>query len=140
MMPTGGDFIDSNVILYLLHDGPKADRAEAVLSAGGTISVQVLNEVLVNCVRKAGMTLAEAGEFLAGIRVLCRVVDLTVEMHDVGRAVAARYGLSVYDSMIVAAALVAGCDRVLSEDMQDGLVIEGALRVVNPFAGLPSRA
>ena len=140
MMPTGGDFIDSNVILYLLDDGPKADRAEAVLSAGGTISVQVLNEVLVNCVRKARMTLAEAGEFLAGIRGLCRVVDLTVEMHDVGRAVAARYGLSVYDAMIVAAALVAGCDRVLSEDMQDGLVVEGVLRVVNPFAALPSRA
>ena len=140
MMPTGGDFIDSNVILYLLDDGPKADRAEAVLSAGGTISVQVLNEVLVNSVRKARMTLAEAGEFLAGIRRLCRVVDLTVEMHDVGRAVAARYGLSVYDAMIVAAALVAGCDRVLSEDMQDGLVVEGVLRVVNPFAALPSRA
>ncbi|PLL14385.1 VapC toxin family PIN domain ribonuclease [Tabrizicola sp. TH137] len=130
----GGDFIDSNVILYLLDDGPKADRAEAVLAAGGTISVQVLNEVLVNCVRKAGMDLAEAGEFLAGIRRLCPVLDLTVEVHDAGRAVAARYGLSVYDSMIVAAALVAGCDRVLSEDMQDGLVVEGVLRVVNPFA------
>ncbi|NBE07037.1 PIN domain-containing protein [Paragemmobacter ruber] len=130
----GGDFIDSNVILYLLDDGPKADRAEAVLAAGGKISVQVLNEVLVNCLRKADMDLAEAGEFLAGIRRLCRVVDLTVEVHDAGRAVAARYGLSVYDSMIVAAALVAGCDRVLSEDMQDGLVVEGVLRVVNPFA------
>jgi len=132
--PTGGDFIDSNVILYLLDGGWKADRAEAVLAAGGTISVQVLNEVLVNCVRKAGMELAEAGEFLAGIRRLCRVVDLTLDVHDVGRAVAARYGLSIYDAMIVGAALVAGCDRVLSEDMQDGLIVEGGLRVVNPFA------
>lgn len=133
-MRTGGDFIDSNVILYLLDDGAKADRAEAVLAGGGVVSVQVLNEVLVNCVRKAGMGLEEAGEFLAGIRRLCRVVDLTVEVHDAGRAVAARYGLSVYDAMIVGAALVAGCDRVLSEDMQDGLVVEGVLRVVNPFA------
>lgn len=133
-MRTGGDFIDSNVILYLLDDGAKADRAEAVLAGGGVVSVQVLNEVLVNCVRKAGMSLEEAGEFLAGIRRLCRVVDLTVEVHDAGRAVAARYGLSVYDAMIVGAALVAGCDRVLSEDMQDGLVVEGVLRVVNPFA------
>lgn len=133
-----GDFIDSNVILYLLDDGPKADRAEAVLAQGGVISVQVLNEVLVNCLRKAGMTLDEAGAFLAGVRRLCRVVDLTAEMHDVGRALAARYGFSVYDSMIVGAALVSGCDRVLSEDMQDGLVVEGVLRVVNPFAGLPT--
>lgn len=133
-----GDFIDSNVILYLLDDGPKADRAEAVLAQGGVISVQVLNEVLVNCLRKAGMTLDEAGAFLAGVRRLCRVVDLTAEMHAVGRALAARYGFSVYDSMIVGAALVSGCDRVLSEDMQDGLVVEGMLRVVNPFAGLPT--
>lgn len=128
-----GDFIDSNVILYLLDDGPKADRAEAVLSQGGVISVQVLNEVLVNCVRKAGMSLDEAGAFLAGIRRLCCVVDLTVEIYDAGRALAARYGFSIYDAMIVGAALVAGCDRLLSEDMQDGLVVEGALTVVNPF-------
>ena len=128
-----GDFIDSNVILYLLDDGPKADRAEAVLAQGGVISVQVLNEVLVNCLRKAGMTLDEAGSFLAGVRRLCRVVDLTAGMHDVGRALVARYGLSVYDSMIVAAALVAGCDRVLSEDMQNGLVVEGVWRIENPF-------
>lgn len=132
-MPAGGDFIDSNVILYLLDDGPKAERAEAALAAGGVISVQVLNEVLVNCVRKAGMGLDEAAEFLAGIRRLCRVVDLTVDVHDAGRAVAARYGVSIYDAMIVGAALIAGCGRVLSEDMQDGLVIEGVLRVVNPF-------
>ncbi len=128
-----GDFIDSNVILYLLDNGPKADRAEAVLAKGGVISVQVLNEVLVNCLRKAGMTLDEAVSFLAGVRRLCRVVDLTAGMHDVGRALVARYGLSVYDSMIVAAALVAGCDRVLSEDMQNGLVVEGVLRIENPF-------
>jgi predicted nucleic acid-binding protein len=129
----GGDFIDSNVILYLLDDGAKADQAEAVLAHGGVISVQVLNEVLVNCVRKAGMSLDEAGALLAGIRRLCRVVDLTVDVHDAGRAVAARYGLSIYDAMIVGAALLAGCDRLLSEDMQDGLVIEGVLTVVNPF-------
>lgn len=135
-MPMGGDFIDSNVVLYLLDEGPKAERAEAVLAAGGVVSVQVLNEVLVNCVRKAGMRLDEAGDFLGGVRQVCRVVDLTVAVHDAGRAVAARYGLSVYDSMIVGAALVAGCDRLLSEDMQDGLVIEGELRVVNPFAGV----
>ncbi len=129
-----GDFIDSNVILYLLDDGPKADRAEAVMAQGGVISVQVLNEVLMNCLRKAGMTLDEAGSFLAGVRRLCRVVDLTAGMHDVGRALVARYGLSVNDSMIVAAALVAGCDRVLSEDMQNGLVVEGVLRIESPFS------
>ena len=129
-----GRFLDSNVILYLLDDGPRRDVAEAVLARGGTVSVQILNEVLVNCRRKAGMEWDEAGAFLADVRRLVRVVDLTVEMHDVGRAVGARYKLQVYDAMILAAALVTGCDECLSEDMQDGLVVESMVRVRNPFA------
>ncbi|BAQ71573.1 ribonuclease VapC (plasmid) [Rhodovulum sulfidophilum] len=128
------DFFDTNVILYLLDDGPKADRAEALLAQGGTISVQVLNEALVNCLRKARISHDEAGEFLFGIRDLCETVELSVDTHDVGRALAARYKLSVYDSMIVAAALLSGCTRLWSEDMQDGLTVEGRLKIVNPFA------
>jgi predicted nucleic acid-binding protein len=62
------------------------------------------------------------------------VEDLAVQTHDVGRALAERYGLSIYDAMIVASALVAGCTTLWSEDMQDGLVVEGQLRIVNPFA------
>jgi predicted nucleic acid-binding protein len=129
-----GEFADTNVILYLLDEGPKADRAETIVARGPIISVQVLNEATVNCRRKAGMTWEETGAFLAGIRALCPVAPLTVETHDVGRALAARYGLSVYDAMIVAAALIAGCEILLSEDMADGMLIEGQLRIVNPFA------
>jgi len=130
-----GDFFDTNVILYLLDASPKADTAERLLQSGGVISTQVLNEALVNCIRKADMSWAEAGEFLGGIRAICEVHDLTVDVHDAGRALGERYGFSVYDSMIVAAALVSGCSRIYSEDMQDGLLVEGALRIVNPFAG-----
>jgi predicted nucleic acid-binding protein len=129
----GADFLDTNVILYLLDNGPKADSAEALLAAGGVISVQVLNEALVNCLRKAQMTHEETAAFLHVVRDLCDVVDVTVATHDVGRAIAARYQLSVYDSMIVAAALMRGCERLWTEDMQDGLLVEGTLRIVNPF-------
>ena len=130
-------FIDSNVILYLLSkDTKKADAAEAVLRAGGLISVQVLNEIANVTLRKIGMSWAETNQFLASIRSLCAVESLTVETHDRGRDVAERYGLSVYDSMIVAAALLAGCTVLYSEDMQDGLVVDKRLRVANPFKGV----
>jgi predicted nucleic acid-binding protein len=128
------EFADTNVVLYLLDVGPKADRAEAALAKGPRISVQVLNETLVNCRRKAGMNWEESGAFLAGVQALCPVEDLTLQTHEVGRALAERYGLSIYDAMIVASALMAGCTTLWSEDMQDGLVVEGRLRVVNPFA------
>ncbi|KAF0677070.1 MULTISPECIES: PIN domain-containing protein [Roseobacteraceae] len=128
------EFADTNVVLYLLDDGPKADRAEVILGQGPRISVQVLNESLVNCRRKAGLGWEEAAAFLEGVRALCPVEDLTVQTHDVGRALAERYGFSIYDAMIVASAWVAGCTTLWSEDMQDGQLVEGQLRIVNPFA------
>lgn len=128
------EFADTNVILYLLDDGPKADRAEEILGQGPRISVQVLNEALANCRRKAGLSWEETGTFLAGIQSLSAVEDLTVRTHQVGRALAEKYQLSIYDAMIVAAALIAGCTTLWSEDMHHGLVVEDQLRIVSPFA------
>ena len=129
-----GEFVDTNVVLYLLDDGLKADQAEAILARGPRISVQVLNEAMVNCRRKAGLDWDETASFLAGVRMLCSVEDVTLRTHEVGRALAERYGFSVYDAMIVAAALIAGCTTLWTEDMQTGLLVEGQLRLVNPFA------
>jgi predicted nucleic acid-binding protein len=129
-----GSFLDTNVLLYLASGDPaKADRAEAALAAGGVISVQVLNELLSVARRKMRMTFADTRAFLEMLRALVTVQPLTVETHETGLALAERYGFSVYDAMIVASALHAGCDVLLSEDMQDGLVIEQGLRIVNPF-------
>lgn len=127
------EFADTNVVLYLLADGPKADRAEVILQQGPRISVQVLNEALVNCRRKAGLTWEETAVFLAGVQSLCPVEGLTVQTHEVGRALAEKYQLSIYDAMIVASALLANCTTLWSEDMQNGLLVEGRLRIVNPF-------
>ena len=127
-------FVDTNVLLYLLSkDTKKADEAEAVLRAGGVISVQVLNEITNVARKKLGMPWPEINQFLALLRSFCAVEPLTVETHDRGRAVAERYGLSVYDAMIVAAALLAGCKVLCSEDMQNGIVVDEQLRVANPF-------
>ena len=65
--------------------------------------------------------------------ITCTIVPISEETHDAGLQLAERHGLSVYDAMIVAAALLAGCKTLLSEDMQDGQVFEGRLKVRNPF-------
>ena len=65
------EFADTNVILYLLDDGPKADRAEVILGQGPRISVQVLNEALVNCRRKARPRLGRDGCLSCGQCVPC---------------------------------------------------------------------
>jgi predicted nucleic acid-binding protein len=129
-----GSFLDSNIVLYLAsEDLAKADRAQELVAEGGTISVQVLHEIANVSRRKMGLSWAETRNFLLMIRGLLEVKPITIEIHDVGISLAERYQLSVYDSMIVAAALSAECDMLLSEDLQDGLLINGQLRVLNPF-------
>lgn len=130
----GGRFVDTNVLLYLASgDAQKADQAEAALAGGGTISVQVLNEITNVLRRKMRMSWSDTHVFLDMIRALLTVEPLTIATHEKGLALSERYGLSVYDAMIVASALLAGCDTLLSEDMQDGLIIDERLRIVNPF-------
>lgn len=67
------------------------------------------------------------------MRELLTVEPITLDVHLTGLTVAQRYRLSIYDAMIAAAALHADCDRLFSEDMQHGMVIDGQLRIVNPF-------
>ena len=125
---------DSNIVLYLAsEDLLKSDRAQELVAEGGTISVQVLNEIANISRRKMGLSWAETRNFLLMIRRLLKVEPMTIEIHDVGISLAERYQLPVYDSMIVSAALSAECDTLLSEDLQDGLLINGRLRVHNPF-------
>ena len=127
-------FFDSNVLLYLVSDDTaKAERAEALLVGGGTISVQVLNEMSNVAMRKHGMRWLQVDALLEPVRALCRIEPLTEDTFDLGRRLAERYQFSVYDAMIVAAALLAEADTLYSEDMQDGLLVEGQLRIRNPF-------
>ncbi|MFL5265866.1 MAG: PIN domain-containing protein [Stellaceae bacterium] len=129
-----GSFFDTNVLLYVASGDPaKADRAEELIGAGGVISVQVLNEITNVARRKIGMSWGETRAFLSLIRALLPVQSLTIAIHEMGLTLAERYGLSTYDAMIAASALHADCGTLWSEDMQDGLVLAGQLRIVNPF-------
>lgn len=129
-----GSFFDTNVLIYIASGDPeKANRAEEVVAEGGAISVQVLNELTNVARRKMRLAWPETRSFLSLIRGLLAVHPITTDIHETGIDLAERYGLSIWDSMIAASALHAGCDALWSEDMQDRLVIENRLRVHNPF-------
>ena len=129
-----GDFFDTNVLIYLVSgDAKKADRAKALVRQGGAISVQVLNEAANVARRKMAMDWRETREFLASLRGLLTVAPLTAEIHALGLDFAERYTLSITDAMIAAVATLAGCARLWSQDMQDGMKIGETLRVANPF-------
>src|SRR5579864_2719947 len=119
-------FFDTNVVLYAFRqDDVRGPVAETLLAAGGTLSVQVLNEFVAVARRKLNKTWKEVHRALDILRVFCpSPVPLTVETHERAVRVAERHGYSIYDSLIIAAALDAGATTLYSEDMRDGQTID----------------
>jgi predicted nucleic acid-binding protein len=129
-------FFDTNVLVYVVaQSDERTTVAEALVTGGGVVSVQVLNELASVASRKLAMAWGEIGEALTAIRVLCpSPVPVTVETHEAGLRIAAQYRFDIYDALITAAALEAGCTTLYSENLQDGQIIDGRLTIRNPFA------
>jgi predicted nucleic acid-binding protein len=127
-------FFDSNVPLYLLSDdAEKASRAEELLSTGGIISVQVLNEVVAVARRTRAKAWPAIQDTLDALKAVCSVEPLTLAVQEKAVELARRFDFHVYDATIVASALAAGCSTLYTEDLQHGQVIEG-MTIHNPFA------
>jgi predicted nucleic acid-binding protein len=131
---TPAEFLDSNVLVYAFTDDPRAPAAQALLERGCIISVQGLNEFANVARRKLGMSWEEVGEALAAIRTLCpTILAMDIETHTDALRIAERHGYAIFDALMIASALQAGSDTLWSEDMQDGIVVDGRLRIANPF-------
>lgn len=134
-------FIDTNVFIYQLEalDERKSTIAEQIIRDGianGTacISFQVIQETLNVVLRKAVVPLDReaARSYLETVLAPLFRVPATIDLYHRALDVQGRYRYSFYDSLIVAAALLAGCKRLYSEDLQHGQQIEG-LTIQNPF-------
>jgi predicted nucleic acid-binding protein len=132
-------FFDSTVFVYAFEGGDPARQgiAQQLLarhfSAGHALvlSVQVLMETYNVLTHKKRVAPPDA---LAAIRLLMQHEVVAPGADAALRALelAARHGVTAFDSLIVQAALDAGCDTLYSEDLQNGRRF-GALQVVNPF-------
>jgi predicted nucleic acid-binding protein len=128
-------FADTNVVVYAFgQDAAKVERAEAILAAQPTVSAQVVNEFLSVCRVKLGLDVEVrhrlANELLEG----CHVVAIDARVVAKAMAIESQAGIAYWDALIVAAALLAGCDTLYSEDLHHGQVFEERLTVVDPFA------
>ena len=127
-------FLDSNVVLYLLSDNQtKANCCEEIVEQGGVISVQVLNECVNVMLKKLTMARPEIDEFLAVIKSISDIVPLSVEVHEGALELLDKYQISWYDALIVSAAIESDCDTLWSEDMHNGLVVNKTMTIRNPF-------
>ena len=128
-------FADTNVVVYAFaKDDAKIAVAEAIIEKQPTISVQVISEFLNVCRVKLGMDMPTrhklARELIAG----CNVVALEPRLVEKAMEVEVQGQISYWDALIVAAALLSGCDTLYTEDLEDGRTFDGQLTVVNPFA------
>jgi predicted nucleic acid-binding protein len=141
-------FIDTNILLYALtepkeknreKDLPKRAKALELLTKlynedDIVVSVQVLNELHLNMVRKFKIdddmvfkTLQE------NVFAIASVESLTAQTYTKAFQVREKYNISYWDSLVVASALESGCTKLYSEDMQEGLVVDRVLNIINPL-------
>ena len=138
------NFFDTNILVYQLDksDIRKHEIAERLVSnalsrGNACISFQVVQECLNTALRKARVRLqtADAHAWLENVLDPLCLVQPSTDFYRRGLDLQERWKFGFYDSLIVAAALQAGCKRLLSEDMQHGQRIDG-LRIENPFKGV----
>jgi len=129
-------FFDTNVLIYAMAKGdPRTQQAEDLLTAGGVVSVQVLNEFARVALGKMKMPWADVRDVLEVIQVFCpEPRPITLITHQDALTIAEKYGFGIFDALIAVSALEAKCSILYSEDMQDGQVIDGRMRIRNPFA------
>ena len=132
-------FIDSNVWVYLFseNENRKAGVAKAFLTGNAARSVfvtscQVVNEVC-NVLKRHGMAEGKLRVIIESITSNCVMQDLSKDVCLTASALREKYSLSFWDSIIVATAKTAGCNLLVSEDMQDGQAMDG-LKIKNIFS------
>ena len=132
-------FVDSNVWLYLFlqDDNKKFKIAEEYLlnnylNSTFVITYQVINEVS-NILLKNDYPEAEIRESIDYLFKVCTLQDFSKEIVLAASLAREKYSFSFWDSQIIGSALVSKCDVLISEDMQDGLVVDEALLIRNIF-------
>jgi predicted nucleic acid-binding protein len=131
-------FIDTNIWLYAFtvgDDPEKTARAKRLIETQSIVfvSIQVLNEVCVNLIKKAHFPEQQIQQLIESFYAKYAVVELSKPLLLRGSVLREQHAFSFWDSLIVAGALAANATVLYSEDLQDGLVIEKHLRIVNPF-------
>jgi predicted nucleic acid-binding protein len=126
--------LDTNIIIYAFESGPKRARAIELLNEETVLSVQALNEYAHSVRRKYRREWSDLAQDLEAIReAVGGIAPVTDGANREALRLVQRYRLSFFDSVLLAVALESGVQTLYSEDMQHGLVIDGTLRIVDPF-------
>jgi predicted nucleic acid-binding protein len=133
-------FLDTNILVYLYSkdEGKKRDAAYRIVNFNDCLaSTQILNEACNVWYKKYNLHKAQIIKYLDEIEIICdeilliqrKTINLALSIKD-------RYGYAYYDCLMLASALEANCASIYTEDLSDGQLVDGRLRIVNPFKGI----
>jgi predicted nucleic acid-binding protein len=126
-------FFDTNILIYTITADARGGVARSRLGDGGVVSTQVLNEFVRIARKKLRLDWLIVESALIEVRAaLDDVRPVALSTHEFAVSLARRDGFDIYDALILAAAIEAGCETLYSEDFQHGRRF-GDLTVVNPF-------
>lgn len=127
-------FIDSNIFLYAFSDKDlnKHKKASEIITQNGVISVQVINEVSNNMLKKLNFTNSDITEFVKSCYTRYDIVNFNMDIFIKASNLRDNYNISYYDSLIVSSAIFSKSTILYSEDMQNNLKID-TLTITNPF-------
>ena len=128
-------FLDTNILVYAFGSDARARTAKALLDEPFIIGVQTLNEFGLAARRKLGMSWIAVEISVDAILELASESVVNTTLADVRHSVrlADQHQIALFDALMLAIALHAGCDTFYSEDMHHGLVIDGQMTLLNPF-------
>lgn len=130
-------FIDTNIWLYAFiedHSSDKTKRARDLINAcQPVLSVQVINEVCVNLIKKANFTEEQIRLLIDAFFEKYPIINIEQDILSAASNLRQRYVLSFWDSLVVACALQIQVPVLYSEDLQHEQVFEGQVKIINPF-------
>ena len=128
-------FADSNIWLYaFMEDKEKKAAASTIISKKTCVlSTQVVNEVCVNLISKAGYGEDDIAKLVENLYNKYQIENIDKHIILKSSMVRSGFDISYWDSLIIASALESGCEVLYSEDMQHNQIIAGELKIINPF-------
>ena len=132
-------FVDTNILIYTLDPLETEKRLvvgellmEAMQSESLVLSPQSINEFYrVVTDKRRWLNREQARRLVSSFLPYC-VAPLDAETIKSAWDIQSDHGFGWWDSLLLGAAVRAGCTRFASEDMQDGRIIAG-MTIVNPF-------
>jgi predicted nucleic acid-binding protein len=133
-------FLDTNILIYLysISETQKRDVVYQVIHLHYCVTgLQALNEASNVWFKKYGWDGAKIHYHLDNIEALCDEL-IAIRRNTINLALSLKdsYGYSYYDCLMLASALESSCNAIMTEDMSDGQIINGQLKIKNPFANL----